>query len=109
MPVREERWYWRFWTRVVPEGECLRWTGIPNKEGYGTLRMFGRTVYAHRFAYWLFKRAIPEGKLVRHTCDHRWCVNPEHLKIGTDGDNLRDAWSRFRRRSHSLKPCTLVA
>ncbi|GAA3328627.1 hypothetical protein GCM10020331_073350 [Ectobacillus funiculus] len=51
---------------------------------------------AHRVAYQLHKEDIPVGQMVRHTCDNRACVNPEHLELGTAEQNTQDKVERYR-------------
>ena len=74
--------------------------GLGTARGYGTvwspLRQAG--ALAHRHAWELTHGAIPDGLHVCHTCDHRPCVRPDHLFLGTPSDNLRDM-SRKSRRS----------
>jgi hypothetical protein len=53
-------------------------------------------VYAHQYMYRLTKGSVPEGLVVRHTCDNPSCVNPEHLIVGTYKDNTQDAVARGR-------------
>lgn len=77
-------------------GECWEFSGARSKGGYGQLRVEGRTTYAHRVAYENLVGPIPEGAVVRHSCDNPPCVNPAHLKVGTQGDNVRDMVERGR-------------
>ena len=64
--------------------------------GYGLVKSEGQWVMAHRIAWARFNGRDPAGMVVRHTCDNRACVNPEHLVIGTQADNVRDMVVRGR-------------
>ena len=75
---------------------CHEWSGARVGKGYGKTRMHGRTYRAHRAAYELFVGPIPEGQVVRHTCDNPGCVNPDHLELGTHADNMKDKRVRSR-------------
>jgi len=87
----------RFWSKVNVAGpsECWLWTGA-KAYGYGMFHFNGALRRAHRVAYTISKGDIPEGLLVRHTCDVRSCVNPAHLVVGTVQDNTNDKIERGR-------------
>jgi hypothetical protein len=91
----------RFWPKVnvTSEDECWIWIGATDKKGYGKITAEGnrwRFVPAHRVSYMLAHGHIPEGLLVRHSCDNPPCVNPKHLLLGTVQDNIRDKVTRHR-------------
>ena len=69
---------------------CWLWTACKNGRGYGTFGLNGRMQKAHRVSYELFNGEIPEGLIVRHTCNNPICVNPAHLIVGTYQDNSND-------------------
>jgi hypothetical protein len=64
--------------------------------GYGITSVGGTRRVAHRVSYELAKGPIPEGKVLRHSCDTPRCVNPEHLTPGTQADNMADRATRGR-------------
>lgn len=79
------------------DGDCLLPALVPNAKGYCYItRGRGVRLRAHRFIYETLVGEIPEGMLVRHTCDNRVCINPDHLIIGTAADNSQDMVSRNR-------------
>ena len=67
-----------------------------NSHGYGAVKVDGTQHYVHRLAYELFNGPIPEGMQVLHRCDVRCCCNPDHLFVGTIGDNMRDRTKKDR-------------
>lgn len=89
---------------------CWLWTGTTNASNggmrYGMFRMRKKMVRANRASYMLFKGEIPQGLVVRHTCDNTLCVNPQHLIVGTASDNQRDC--RDRKRSAATKKIVCV-
>lgn len=78
-----------------PNG-CWNWTRRIGRGGYGNASYRGKNVQAHRLAWSLFRGPIPEGMLVCHSCDNRRCVNPAHLWLGTQKDNLGDRDAKGR-------------
>jgi hypothetical protein len=65
--------------------------GSRNNDGYGRFRSNGKLVRAHAFAYeWYHAQYIAKDIYVLHTCDTPWCVNPKHLTLGTQTDNMAD-------------------
>lgn len=90
----------RFWELVdilAPNG-CMEWRGAVNPDGYGVIRRVPfRGNLAHRASYRDYHSTPIEGMVVRHKCDNRTCVNPAHLELGTQRDNVRDMDERGRR------------
>ncbi|HWP38972.1 MAG TPA: HNH endonuclease signature motif containing protein [Gemmatimonadales bacterium] len=86
----------RFWEKVAKTPGCWFWTGSHNRFGYGHFAWRGWVLKAHRVAYALTHGVPPQGLLVCHTCDCRPCVNPAHLWIATNEENLRDMVKKGR-------------
>lgn len=94
----EQRTWDRFDAKVmlIPFSDCHYWTGAQASHGYGDFKINGRRQRAHRVAYERHHGPIAEGLVVRHRCDQPMCVNPAHLSLGTQADNMRDAAERNR-------------
>lgn len=86
----------RFFEKVAlsPSG-CWLWLGM-TAHGYGYIWNEGRMLRAHRVSYELHFKRPPDELVVMHTCDVRGCVNPEHLRLGTASDNMRDCVEKGR-------------
>lgn len=80
----------------VPESGCWLWLASVNSKGYGWTGIRGAQRLAHRASYEAFIGGIPTGLGVCHKCDTPSCVNPTHLFVGTQRDNLRDASAKGR-------------
>lgn len=91
----------RFHTKTRPgpqqahmDSPCLLWTAGKNRKGYGHFYA-GVMTTAHRYAYILAHGPIEGGLHVLHKCDVKACVNPDHLYLGTNDDNIRDRAERI--------------
>lgn len=73
----------RFWPKVKVQGGCALWTAS-RKNGYGSFRLRGRKVQAHRFAYEMFVGSVPDGLELDHLCRNRACVGvlPNGMVLG---------------------------
>lgn len=89
----------KFWSKVdratSPDG-CWLWTDARDRNGYGSLRVDGGKVRAHRFSLALSGVVVPDDRLVCHRCDNPPCVNPAHLFLGSLIDNRADCVSKIR-------------
>lgn len=93
----------RFMSYVsIPQNEydCWLWKGDIGKDGYGRFEMKVESGYkthrAHRISYMFFVDSIPDDKLICHSCDNTLCVNPNHLFLGTNQDNIDDRTKKNR-------------
>ena len=103
----------RFTAKYIPEPNsgCWLWTGAALPNGYGLIGAGRRNqghLYAHRASYELHCGAIPQGSYVLHRCDNPWCVNPDHLFVGTQADNMEDKRKKGRALSHEKHPNSIL-
>lgn len=92
-----ERYYNSF-TKGKPD-ECWNWTGKLDGYGYGVCNI-NRLCTAYRVAIWLDGKD-PKGHHVLHSCDNPKCVNPNHLRLGTNEDNMKDKMDKQRQTKGS--------
>jgi len=78
----------RFLKKVEEAGFCWGWKASTIRGGYGQFSVNYKNVLAHRFSYELFRGEIPEGMTLDHLCRNRACVNPIHLEIVTNHENI---------------------
>lgn len=96
-----------FWNKVNKETstDCWEWTGSKCRDGYGLFKMNKQNVFlAHRWSV-IFSGRDPAGKVVLHNCDNPACVNPDHLELGSQRDNVYDMHAKGRYRH---KPSVLT-
>jgi hypothetical protein len=89
----------RFWKYVTKSDGCWEWQGSRMPFGYGELNINKVPQCAHRLSWELHYGPIEEGLSVLHSCDNPPCVNPAHLFLGTQSDNMRDCASKGRSRN----------
>lgn len=91
----------RLTSKVEKRGDCWIWQGSKGKQGYGNVgirvaRGVSKTVLAHRCSYQAFVGEIADGMCVLHRCDNPSCINPDHLFLGTNKDNVDDKVGKGR-------------
>lgn len=89
----------RFWKKINVTSnpdDCWNWGNYSKTRGYGRIGVAGKNRFAHRISYEIAFGEIPTGLLVCHRCDNPSCCNPNHLFLGTNGDNNADMMRKGR-------------
>lgn len=92
-------WEERLWENVVPGAnpdDCWTFKLVANSEGYPYLKKDGKEERVSRLMWELHNGPIPEEFVIRHTCDNTKCINPDHLLVGTQSQNIQDCVKRKR-------------
>lgn len=82
----------RFWSKVDIRGsdDCWPWLAYKDRAGYGTMKINGKPQYATHILFnirtgdW-----VPKGRQINHTCNNPSCLNPIHLRLGSQLSNMR--------------------
>ncbi|MFT9059521.1 HNH endonuclease signature motif containing protein [Bifidobacterium aquikefiri] len=90
--MSEEQRFWSHVRKSTNPDECWEWQGTL-RNGYGE---FKRHIYAHRYSYQLANGPIPNGMMIDHICFNRRCVNPQHLRLATNSQNMEHLQGAFK-------------
>jgi hypothetical protein len=77
-----------FYNKVDKTDTCWNWSGSINENGYGLFRFNGKTSKAHRVSYILKNGSIDANLVIDHLCKNKKCVNPDHLDLVTQKENV---------------------
>ena len=82
----------RFWSKVQKTRKCWNWIGgCFTRDGYGQIGICGQMRRSHRISWIIHFGKIPNKLYVLHKCNNRKCIRPDHLYLGTQFENMRDA------------------
>jgi hypothetical protein len=95
----------RFENKINKTDGCWLWKVSATKAGYGLFYFDGKLGLAHRFSYEFYNGPIGEGMSVLHSCDNPFCVNPEHLFLGSLKDNTQDMLKKKRFPNQNKTHC----
>ena len=84
----------------ILDSGCWEWVKFCDDRGYARINFGGKNCKAHRLSFEAFEREIPCGKCVLHKCDNPKCINPKHLFLGTQIENIQDMVAKGRQRKN---------
>lgn len=110
MPINKIPVIERFMAKVDTSGDCWVWRGATNGGNdkdfkYGFFAVYPRMYYAHRFMWEYHNGPIPPKMVIMHTCDNPLCVRLDHLRLGTQRENMQDR-DRKGRNGNLGKPAS---
>jgi len=97
--------------KQTTQGKCL---GVPHTLNRSLTWHHGKRWFSHRLSYHLNKGKIPRlcksknNGFVLHTCDHSWCIEPEHLYLGNSAQNVRDKFNRHPMAKEDLDRARMI-
>lgn len=86
----------------ITSSGCWEWQKYIGLNGYGQISINNKKISVHRLSYKLHFGHLPDDMHVCHKCDNRKCINPNHLWLGKDLDNLRDMWKKGRGKNQNM-------
>lgn len=96
----------RFFYKVEKTDSCWNWIGGKYSNGYGCMFVGRKLTGAHRVSWMVHNGAIPSGMQILHRCDNPPCVNPDHLFLGSQLENIRDMLGKNRGGQHKCRTVT---
>lgn len=87
----------RFEMRFEKTDGCWLWTGYPGNHGYGTIKLKGKVLLAHRVAWELENGPISDDLTVDHLCANKLCVRVSHMELVSRSENSRREGVRARK------------
>jgi hypothetical protein len=97
-----------FMAKVEKQPNCWLWKGATtgasaSGSGYGYFKYRGKVKRAHQISFQHFVRPLTIGEQVLHVCNNELCVNPAHLKTGTQSENIKQSYDQGRRSTSLTK------